>query len=71
MKSMNDRKMDMSRGKPMSDSYFPEDAHQTDLMKSGEISTPKYPDTESEIHQDQEQFIRNSDKTRLAAGFRH
>lgn len=71
MKKMNDRKMDMSRGKPMSDSYFPEDAHQTNMMKTGDISTPKYPDTESEIHQDQEQAVKASDKARLPAGYRH
>lgn len=71
MKNMNDRKMDMSRGKPMSDSYFPEDAHQSNLMGPGEITTPKYPDTEEEIYQDQNQAVKASDKARLPAGYRH
>ncbi len=71
MKSMNDRKMDMSRGKPKSEGFFPEDAHQENLMGAGEIRTPKYPDTEEEIHQDQEQAIRASDKASLPAGYRH
>ncbi len=49
MKSMSDRKMDMNRGEPDSDGYFPESAHHKKLGRVGEISGHKYPDTEELI----------------------
>jgi hypothetical protein len=71
MKSMNDRKMDMSPGGPKSEGFFPERPHSRELRKAGEIRGIKYPDTEEDIHADQEQAIRASDKARQKEGFRH
>ncbi len=71
MKSMNDRKLDMMRGKPMSEGYFPEDPHYESLMSPGEIKVPMYPDTEEEIYMNQNQAVKASDKGSLAAGYRH
>ena len=71
MKSMSDRKMDMSAGKPMSEGYFPEESQRKDLMSPGEINMVNYPDTEQDIYMDQDQAVSASNRGKLAAGFRH
>lgn len=71
MKSMSDRKMDMKAGKPESSAFFPEEAHRKDLPRAGEISGIKYPDTEEEIHRDQQSFVKDANKARAKADFRH
>lgn len=71
MKRMDDRKMDMSRGEPMSEGFFPEEPHRKELRSPGDIRGIKYPDEEQDIYEDQEQAIRASDKGRLEEGYRH
>lgn len=71
MKSMKDRKMDMSRGEPESEGFFPEEPHRRELRRAGEIRGIDYPDTQEDIHEDQEQAIRASDRARQREGFRH
>lgn len=71
MKPMHDRKMDMKPGKPDSEAFFPEEAHNKALPRAGEIGTPKYPDTEEEIHRDQESFIKDANKAKARPDFRH
>jgi len=71
MKPMSDRKMDMRRGEPDSDDFFPESAHRRELPRAGEIRNIKYPDTDQEIHRDQEQFVAASNSGRAKPNFRH
>jgi len=71
MKSMNDRELPMREGKPLSEGFFPEDAHREPLRRTGEIRGIDYPDNEEDIHEDQEQAIRASDRARQREGFRH
>ncbi len=71
MKKMSDRKMDMNKGKPDSDGYFPEEAHHKKMPRVGEISAPKYPDTEEMVYADSEQGVREANKNKPKPGFRH
>ena len=71
MKKMTDRKMDMKKGMPKSDSFFPEDPEVRELPSAGSLMGFKYPDTDQQIHEDQEQFLRAANKEKLAEGYRH
>jgi len=71
MKAMSDRKMDMSRGEPDSDNYFPESAHKRPLPKAGEIRGINYPDTDQQIHSEQNQGVKASNAGRQKEGYRH
>lgn len=71
MKPMSDRKMDMSAGQPDSDGYFPESAHNRKLARAGEISGHKYPDTEEAVHRDTNMHIKEANKAKPKADFRH
>jgi hypothetical protein len=71
MKPMKDRKMDMNRGEVDSEAFFPESAHHKKMPRAGEIRGFKYPDTEEEIHRDQEQFVRSTDRAAPKPEFRH
>ena len=71
MKKMTDRKMDMSRGEPDSEGFFPEQPHMKKIKRVGEIRGIDYPDREEDIYEDQEQGIRASDRARPKEGFRH
>lgn len=71
MKDLNDRKMGMTRGDPMTDAFFPEDAHYKKMMSPREISNTMYPDTEEYILSDQKQAVSASDSGKLAPGYRH
>ena len=70
MKSMNDRKMDMKKGK-MDQDYFPEDAHSKMLMCPVGNKRFDYPDTEEQIYGDQMSQNRSVDKREPKTGFRH
>ena len=71
MKPMSERKMDMSRGEPDSDGYFPEAPHMRKLAKVGEIKGFKYPDTEEMVKEGSEQGVRETSKNMPKTGFRH
>lgn len=71
MKAMSDRKMDMSRGEPDSDTYFPESPHKRALPKAGEIRGIDYPDTDQQIHSEQNQAVKASNAAKQKEGFRH
>lgn len=71
MKPMSDRKMDMNRGEPDSDGFFPESAHHKKLARAGEIKGFKYPDTEEAVHADSNQAINATNKNLPKPGFRH
>jgi len=71
MKSMKDRKMDMRSGGPRSEGFFPEAPEHRALPKVGEIDMFKYPDTEQEVHRDQEQFVREAKRAKAKPDFRH
>jgi hypothetical protein len=71
MKPMSDRKMDMSRGEPDSEAFFPEAAHRKEMRRPGEVNGIKYPDTEEMIYRDQEQAISGSNRGKQKEGYRH
>lgn len=71
MKSMNDRKMDMNKGKPMSEGFFPEEAHRKEMKRPGEIKGFKYPDTEESKYDESEQAVRETSKNMPKNLFRH
>lgn len=71
MKPMSDRKMEMRRGEPDSDSYFPESAQMRVLPKASEVKGFKYPDTDEAIHSDQQSAVRDTSSNLPKAGFRH
>lgn len=71
MKPMSDRKMDMRKGKPDSDGFFPEEAEMRALPKVGEIKGFKYPDTDEAVHRDSEQGVKETSKNMPKTGFRH
>jgi hypothetical protein len=71
MKPMSERKMDMNRGEPDSDGFFPESAHHKKLGRVGEITCPKYPDTEEMTLADSNQAVREANKNKPKPGFRH
>lgn len=71
MKRMDDRDIDMDDGKPESEGFFPEEPKRKELRSPREIRNIRYPDTEEEIYDDQEQAIRASDAGRQDAGYRH
>ena len=71
MKQMTDRKMDMGKGMPKSEGFFPEEAHQKVLTRPGEIKDHKYPDTEQMVKDDQDQFVKSTNSNMPKAGFRH
>lgn len=71
MKPMSERKMDMSRGEPDTDGFFPDSPHKRALPRAGEIRGIDYPDTDEAIHGDQEQAIRETNAARQKEGFRH
>lgn len=71
MKPMSDRKMDMKRGEPDSDGFFPSQAEHRKLPRAGEISGHKYPDTEELVHADTNSQIREANKNKVKDHFRH
>ena len=71
MKPMSDRKMDMRRGEPDSDAFFPEEPHMSVLPKNSDIRDMKYPDTEEMIHKDQQGAVKDANAARMKEGFRH
>ena len=71
MKPMSDRKMDMHKGEPDSDGFFPSAAHQRNLGRCGEITSPQYPDTEEMVLADSNQAVREANKNKPKPGFRH
>jgi hypothetical protein len=72
MKPMSERKMDMSRGEPDSDGYFPESAHHRKLAKGGEIARgSKYPDTEELVHADTQKQIQEASRGKNKDRMRH
>jgi len=71
MKPMSERKMDMGKGGPDSDGYFPEEAHHKKLARPGEIKGFKYPDTQELAHRDQEEFVKDTSKNMPKPGYRH
>jgi hypothetical protein len=71
MKSMADKKMDMTVGKPKSEGFFPEEANRKVLARAGDIKGFKYPDTEESIMSDQQQFVRDTSKNMPKPEFRH
>ena len=71
MKPMSDREMDMRRGEPESDAFFPEEPHMRVLPKNSDIRDMKYPDTDEEIHMDQQEAVRDADRARMKEGFRY
>ncbi len=71
MKPMSQRKMDMNKGGPDSDGFFPESAEHKKLPRAGEINSPKYPDTEEAIHRDQQSFVKDTNKAKPKPEFRH
>lgn len=71
MKPMSDRKMDMRRGEPDSDGYFPENAEMRVLPKVGDIKGFKYPDTDEAVHRDQEEGVKDTSRNLPKSGFRH
>ena len=71
MKPMTERKMDMSRGEPDSDGYFPESPHKRGLPKAGEIRGIDYPDTDQKIHSEQNQGVSASNAGRQKESYRH
>jgi len=71
MKPMSDRKMDMNRGEPDSDGFFPEAPHHKKLGRVGEISGHKYPDTEEAVLADSNQAVKETNKNKPKSGFRH
>jgi hypothetical protein len=71
MKSMHDRKMDMKRGEPKSDRFFPEEAEMHVMKRAGEIKGFKYPDFEEAIHRDQEQAVDATSRNMPKPEFRH
>lgn len=66
---MSDRKMDMSAGEP--ESFFPDSPHKRALPKAGEISGIDYPDTDEQIHSEQNQGVKASNAAKQKAGYRH
>ena len=71
MKSMHDKKLPMNRGEVDSDGYFPEQPHHKVLAKSGELAGIKYPDTEEQVHSEQQQFVKEANAGKQKPGFRH
>jgi hypothetical protein len=71
MKSMSDRKMDMTGGKPDSDAFFPEEAQHKILKRPGEIRGMRYPDTEEAVYRDQTQMTTATSSNMPKDNFRH
>lgn len=71
MKPMSERKMDMNPGKPKSAEFFPEEAHRKEMPRVGAIADHKYPDTEEDIHRDQQSFVKDANKAKAKPDFRH
>jgi len=71
MKSMHDRKMDMHKGEPDSDGYFPAQPERKVLARPGEVRGFKYPDTEESVFRDQSQFVKATNNSLPKPDFRH
>lgn len=71
MKSMTDRKMDMSGGQPESEGFFPEQPQRKVLDRPGEIRGMRYPDTEEAVYRDQTQMTTATSANMPKADFRH
>jgi len=71
MKSMSDRKMDMKKGMPKSEGFFPEEAQNKPMKRAGEIRNIKYPDTEEDIIRDQDSFVSDANKAKMKPDYRH
>ncbi|CAB4126540.1 hypothetical protein UFOVP80_30 [uncultured Caudovirales phage] len=71
MKPMTEKKMDMKKGEPDSEGFFPEMPHTHKMNRPGEIKGFKYPDTEEAVHRDQEQFVKETSANMPKTGFRH
>jgi hypothetical protein len=71
MKQMSDRKMDMGKGQPKSDGFFPEEAHNKVMARPGEIRDHKYPDTEQMVKAEQDQMVSKTNANMPKTGYRH
>ena len=71
MKSMTDKKMDMKRGEPDSEAFFPESPMHKKMPRAGEMMMRKYPDTEEAIHSDQEEMVGKINRNQPKDCFRH
>jgi hypothetical protein len=71
MKSMKDRKMDMSKGMPASEGFFPESPERKIMARVGETKGFSYPDKEEDIHRDQQSFVKDVSKAEPQKDFRH
>jgi hypothetical protein len=69
MKPMSDRKMGMRGG--TAESFFPTEPEHKVLSRVGDIKKHKYPDTEMDIHRDQESFVKETSKNLPKPEFRH
>ncbi len=71
MKPMSDRKMDMHKGEPDSNEFFPEEPHMRVLPKNSDIRDMRYPDTDEAIHMEQQEAVKDATRGALKEGFRH
>jgi hypothetical protein len=71
MKGMSDRKMAMGKGGPDEDGFFPPNAEHKILARPGEIKGFKYPDTEEQALEAQEQFVGATSRNMPKGQFRH
>ena len=71
MKPMSDRKMDMRRGEPDSDGFFPKEAEMRSLPPVGDVKGFEYPDTDERVHKDQQEAIRDTSKNLPKPGYRY
>lgn len=71
MKAMTERKMRMNSGGPDEDGFFPSKAEHKIMKRPGEIKDFKYPDTEEQALEAQEQFVGAASKSQPKSQFRH
>lgn len=71
MKSMNDRGIGMSNGKPKSEGFFPQDSKVKVMAKPGAIKNKSYPDKEQDILSAQNEHVKKISGNAPKQGFRH
>lgn len=71
MKPMKDKRMDMKGGPVDSEAFFPEKAEHRKLPRAGEIKGSKYPDTDEQIHSEQDGAVRSAQRAAPKPSFRH
>lgn len=71
MKSMNDKKMDMGKGDPKSEGFFPMGAHVKVLNRANEIARRNYPDKQEDIINAQNSSVKDISKSLPKPGYRH